>query len=259
MAEFFFFITFLNLILLIYGLFAPKKAVFWQSDPSKRTRKVVIKTYFWAMILSFFVFVGAIPKEESQQNQKTISKATASEQKKAGDEEKVEKQPKTEKRDIDSLDICIKNGDSAFYKNNFQDAMKNYEKSIKIKQNEYAYAKIAFIYSKQNLKTKTIEYLSEARKITNNDSIIIALAKAYYNNGQKPESLSEIKFLKQQGNKEASQLWDLYNPELTRVTGYITRCCDGSTSMATGRGACSHHGGVCNWNEPIYVKYREFE
>ncbi len=24
-------------------------------------------------------------------------------------------------------------------------------------------------------------------------------------------------------------------------------CCDGSRSYATGRGACSHHGGVCQW------------
>jgi hypothetical protein len=24
-------------------------------------------------------------------------------------------------------------------------------------------------------------------------------------------------------------------------------CCDGSRSYATGRGACSHHGGVCKW------------
>lgn len=24
-------------------------------------------------------------------------------------------------------------------------------------------------------------------------------------------------------------------------------CCDGSHSNATGRGACSHHGGVCQW------------
>ena len=28
-------------------------------------------------------------------------------------------------------------------------------------------------------------------------------------------------------------------------TGAI--CCDGSRSYATGRGACSHHGGVCEW------------
>ncbi|MDB5176605.1 MAG: hypothetical protein JWN75_273 [Candidatus Saccharibacteria bacterium] len=37
------------------------------------------------------------------------------------------------------------------------------------------------------------------------------------------------------------------------VTGYCTLCDDGtySPSCATGRGACSHHGGVAQWNAPI--------
>lgn len=36
------------------------------------------------------------------------------------------------------------------------------------------------------------------------------------------------------------------------VTGYCTLCNDGtySPSCATGRGACSHHGGVAQWNAP---------
>jgi hypothetical protein len=37
------------------------------------------------------------------------------------------------------------------------------------------------------------------------------------------------------------------------ITGYCTLCSDGtySPSCATGRGACSHHGGVAQWNAPI--------
>lgn len=36
------------------------------------------------------------------------------------------------------------------------------------------------------------------------------------------------------------------------VVGYCTLCNDGtySPSCATGRGACSHHGGVAEWNAP---------
>jgi hypothetical protein len=39
-----------------------------------------------------------------------------------------------------------------------------------------------------------------------------------------------------------------------QVTGYCTLCNDGtySPSCATGKGACSHHGGVSQWNAPIY-------
>lgn len=39
-----------------------------------------------------------------------------------------------------------------------------------------------------------------------------------------------------------------------KVTGYCTLCQDGtySPSCATGRGACSYHGGVAQWNAPEY-------
>ena len=41
-----------------------------------------------------------------------------------------------------------------------------------------------------------------------------------------------------------------------KVTGYCTLCNDGtySPSCATGRGACSWHGGVAEWNAPISSK-----
>lgn len=39
-----------------------------------------------------------------------------------------------------------------------------------------------------------------------------------------------------------------------KVSSYCTLCNDGtySPSCATGRGACSHHGGVAQWNAPRY-------
>lgn len=39
-----------------------------------------------------------------------------------------------------------------------------------------------------------------------------------------------------------------------KITSYCTLCDDGtySPSCATGRGACSHHGGVAQWNAPRY-------
>lgn len=45
------------------------------------------------------------------------------------------------------------------------------------------------------------------------------------------------------------------------VTGYCTLCADGtySPSCATGRGACSHHGGVAQWNAPVYAKVPEYK
>jgi len=45
------------------------------------------------------------------------------------------------------------------------------------------------------------------------------------------------------------------------VAGYCTLCNDGTRSptCATGRGTCSHHGGVRTWNAPIYVDVPKYE
>lgn len=61
------------------------------------------------------------------------------------------------------------------------------------------------------------------------------------------------------GSTVAQRLYNVINPLRKRIIGYVTRCCDGTTSDARGRGACSWHGGVCNWNDPIYEEYRQYE
>ncbi len=45
------------------------------------------------------------------------------------------------------------------------------------------------------------------------------------------------------------------------VVGYCTLCNDGtrSPSCSTGRGTCSHHGGVKEWNAPIYKEEAVYE
>lgn len=44
------------------------------------------------------------------------------------------------------------------------------------------------------------------------------------------------------------------------IAGYCTLCNDGtySPSCATGKGACSHHGGVAQWNAPRYRQVPEY-
>ena len=44
------------------------------------------------------------------------------------------------------------------------------------------------------------------------------------------------------------------------IASYCTLCDDGtySPSCATGRGACSHHGGVAQWNAPRYRSVPEY-
>jgi tetratricopeptide (TPR) repeat protein len=73
------------------------------------------------------------------------------------------------------------------------------------------------------------------------------------------EAVNDLKPLIQAGNAAAEALHEKINPVRKTVSGYITLCWDGSTSYAKGRGACSHHGGVKNWNEPVYEESRKYE
>lgn len=45
------------------------------------------------------------------------------------------------------------------------------------------------------------------------------------------------------------------------IVGYCTSCNDGtrSPSCSTGSGTCSHHGGVDEWNAPIYRDVPKYE
>ncbi len=76
--------------------------------------------------------------------------------------------------------------------------------------------------------------------------------------GETREAVRDLKRAIKLGYSGAEELHDKINPLRRRVAYYVTRCCDGSTSNAKGRGACSHHGGVCNWNDPVYETYRKY-
>ena len=73
------------------------------------------------------------------------------------------------------------------------------------------------------------------------------------------KAVNDLKTAMSLGSTSATKLYNTINPLRKRIIYYVTRCCDGTTSNAKGRGACSWHGGVCNWNEPVYEEYREYE
>ncbi len=93
----------------------------------------------------------------------------------------------------------------------------------------------------------------------NNPNFLYERAICYSHTGKTLEAIADCKVALQLGNEDAKKLYEKLNPVRKRVAYYITRCCDGSTSNAKGRGACSHHGGVCDWNEPVYQEYRQYE
>lgn len=92
-----------------------------------------------------------------------------------------------------------------------------------------------------------------------NSNLLYHRAICYSRTGRTAEAVQDCKSAMQLGSADAEKLHEKINPIRKRVAYYVTRCCDGSTSSATGRGACSHHGGVCNWNDPVYEEYRKYE
>ena len=84
-------------------------------------------------------------------------------------------------------------------------------------------------------------------------------AKCYISIGKIKDAVNDLKQAIDLGDKPSKLLHDKINPIKKRIAYYVTRCCDGTTSDAKGSGACSHHGGVCNWNDPVYEEYREYQ
>ena len=89
----------------------------------------------------------------------------------------------------------------------------------------------------------------------NKDTINYQIALCYVAISDKSQAVAHLRMC---NTEYANQLYEKINPVKKRIIGYVTLCCDGTTSNSRGRGACSRHGGVCNWNHPIYEEYREY-
>jgi tetratricopeptide (TPR) repeat protein len=104
-----------------------------------------------------------------------------------------------------------------------------------------------------------IEYLRSLieHKLSNGE-VYFLLASSYLAIENKVEAILNFEMSANLGNSKAAGIYENLNPIKKRITGYVTLCCDGSYSYSTGRGTCSWHGGVCQWNYPIYENYREY-
>jgi hypothetical protein len=92
-----------------------------------------------------------------------------------------------------------------------------------------------------------------------NTKLLYDRALCYDKLGDPQSAVNDLRSAMQSGDDAAEKYYNKLNPERKKVSYYITRCCDGSTSGAKGRGACSWHGGVCNWNDPVYETYRKYQ
>jgi tetratricopeptide (TPR) repeat protein len=117
----------------------------------------------------------------------------------------------------------------------------------------------AFALVKKGKYKDAIPLLAELLSSSSDKELLYNRAVCLYKTGNIKDAVADLKFAMQKGSEEANILHEKINPIRKRIIGYTTLCCDGTTSSARGRGACSWHGGVCNWNDPIYDEYRKYE
>lgn len=91
-----------------------------------------------------------------------------------------------------------------------------------------------------------------------NPNLLYNRALCYLSHKNFVLAVNDLDSAMNRGYKAADGLYNKINPLRKRIVGYETLCSDGSSSSATGRGACSWHGGVAQWNHPIYETYRKY-
>lgn len=227
--------------------------------------KTNIKSVFAAGL-----FIAAIPLTSHYSK---IDKQEAYEQhlrEEKENQEKLEAERKDQQRK-DSLSFYIQTSDKLEKQHKTDEAIKKLDYALAFASAETDKALI----SKERtgiLAIKTIDLVKAGKYKTaipeintllqqdpNNADLLYNRAFCYNKTGKTQEAVTDLKTAMQLGSVDAEKLHNKINPIKKRVAYYVTRCCDGTTSDAKGRGACSNHGGVCNWHDPVNEEYRKYE
>lgn len=169
---------------------------------------------------------------------------------------------------LDSLRIYLAQADASLKKGAYAKSVRLYNQSARFatanesEEQRRLHEGLATGYVRTKAYRAAIEQYDElARQGSLTGEQTYQRALCYQQAGRKSEALSDLFRASEAGYKPATRLYDKQNPLLRKLLYYQTVCCDGSDSPsnAKGRGACSHHGGVCNWNKLIYETYRKYD
>ena len=172
----------------------------------------------------------------------------------------------------DSSEYYFKKGKENYSNREYSKAIKNFDNTLRCYPINYE----AKLY--KGKATKEAKKFDDAIWIFNSilrdtqiknidkNGLKIEVAKCYklfgdklLSKGQKEDAIIQYSIAAHKGNNSAKLKYERLNPVIQEIIGYRTKCCDGSYSDARSEGACSHHGGVCDWNEPIYKEHRKYE
>jgi|GEM_PF-2039594 len=170
---------------------------------------------------------------------------------------------KLEALQLDSSNRLVLFGKEAFAKKKYTKANSFFDQALSISpNNENALYQKGLYYKEIKKFDKAISIFAQINLNNSNyEDALINQGLCLLKQGNEEQAVSLFRESSNLGNKQADKLYNKYNPLKRHIISYLTRCCDGSASPtnAKGRGACSHHGGVCNWNEPIYSESRKYE
>lgn len=168
-----------------------------------------------------------------------------------------------EKMRVDSLNFYLEKADKLSVKKQFNQAIEAYGLALnfaeQVERTNILSKKASCLVSSGKYEAAILEITSLLDVGQSNSYLYLQRAICYNKKGKTGDAVSDLQTAIEMGNTDANELYNKINPVRRRIIGYQTRCCDGSISYARGRGACSHHGGVCNWNDPIYQEYRKYE
>jgi len=187
-------------------------------------------------------------------------------------EQKVAEQIKrAERQRKDSLDVCLQRITVFHEQGETNKALVALDKAdlltktswesadVNQKRIEVSRTKVAELITKRQY-NMAIDLLNDLHELDTNDAgILYQRALCFAETDRIPNAVRDAKRAMARGHKDAGELYEKINPVRQRLAYRTTLCNDGTFSGATGRGACSHHGGVDTWNYPVYEDYRQYE
>jgi tetratricopeptide (TPR) repeat protein len=235
------------LILIAFPIIPPGQCFIEEKSKYQFSRFIKI-LYYSLMVIIVYNIAEYYEKFEILEKEKIVE----IENKKKAEEEKIRK---------DSLDFYFTQSEINFNSKRIPEAIENISKALLLATDEKA--EILSKRAEYKINGKQIDgALSDYSEILlinkENPEILYARALCYIKLKKTQEAVNDLKIAIKLGSAESDKLHEKINPKKRRIAHYVVRCCDGSSSSHSGRGACSHHGGICNPSEPVYEEYRKY-
>ena len=235
--------------------------------------------FFWLVVLCLmtgtFISIG-FHKYVDDVNAAQAA-ALAEQQRQAEIAEKLEQERIAREREqqrIDNLSYHLNQAQMHLDKRKSMKAVQEYEQALSFAKSEeqsdisYKIANILFAqkqydgalkyYNRVNENSSQSDTLQYNKAVCYVDAGIISLAVAALRSSERSRRVESL-FNKINPIKTRTNYVD--KPvQKKRVSYYTILCRDGSHSHSSSRrGTCSHHGGVADWNHPVYENYTEIQ